>query len=74
MTVSLRLSEHENMLIKDFAKLYGTSVSDFIRRTVMERIEDEVDLRAYEKAMEEYRADPVTYTHEEVLRMLEADE
>lgn len=74
MTVSLRLSEHEHMLIKDFAKLYGTSVSDFIRRTVMGRIEDEVDLRAYEKAMAEYRADPVTYTHEEVLRMLEADE
>lgn len=74
MTISVRLSDRENMLIKDFAKLYGTSVSDFIRRTIMDRIEDEIDLRAYEKAMAEYHADPVTYTHEEVLRMLEEDE
>lgn len=32
--------------------------------------EDEEDLRAYEEAMEEFRRNPVTYTHEEVKKML----
>ena len=32
--------------------------------------EDEEDLRAYEEAMEEFRKNPVTYTHEEVKKML----
>jgi hypothetical protein len=32
--------------------------------------EDEEDLRAYEEAMEELRKNPVTYTHEEVKKML----
>jgi hypothetical protein len=32
--------------------------------------EDEKDLRAYEEAMEEFRKNPVTYTHEEVKKML----
>ena len=50
------------------------TVSEFIRQSVMEQIEDEYDLKAYEKAMEEYRKNPVTYTHEEVCRMLELDE
>ena len=32
--------------------------------------EDEEDLRAYEEAMEEFRKNPVTYTHKEVKIML----
>ena len=37
-----------------------------IRQTVLERIEDEYDLKAYEKAMAEYQANPVAYPHDEV--------
>lgn len=70
MVISLRIPERENGLIKDFAKFYGTSVSDFIRTTVMERIEDEIDLRAYEEAMAEYKKNPVTYTLDEVEKEL----
>ena len=47
------------------------TVSEMIRQTVLERIEDEFDLTAYNKAMEEYKNNPVTYTHEEVKKMLE---
>jgi len=73
MTVSLRLNQEDSELIKAYAELNGLSVSELFRRVVLERIEDEHDLRAYEKAMEEYRADPVTYSHEDVKRMF-ADE
>ena len=74
MVVSIRLSEQGTSLIKDYAKLYNTSVSDIIRRSILERIEDELDLRAYEKAKAEYLADPETYSHEEVVKMLELDD
>ena len=66
MVVSVRLTEQETSLIKDYAKLYNTSVSDIIRRAILERIEDELDMRAYEKAKAEYLADPVTYSLDEV--------
>ena len=74
MVVSIRLSEQETSLIKDYAKLYNTSVSDIIRRSILERIEDELDLRAYEKAKAEYLADPVTYSLDEVTKELGIDE
>lgn len=73
MTISLRLTEQETVLIKKYAELKKMNVSELIRQTVLERIEDEFDLRAYEMAMEEYRENPVTYSHEEVRKMLELD-
>ena len=57
-------------LIKKYAELRKVSVSELIRQTVMERIEDEYDLAAYERAMEAYKKRPITYTHAEVVKML----
>ena len=70
MTISLRLSEQDAMLFKKYAELNNITVSELVRQSVMERIEDELDLQAYEKAMEEYKANPVTYSHNEVKEML----
>lgn len=70
MAVSVRLSEKEDILIRNYARLNNISVSELFRRAVLEKIEDEIDLKAYEKAMEEYKKNPVTYTHEEVAKML----
>ena len=39
-----------------------------------ERLEDLLDLKAAEHAMEEYRKNPVTYTIEEIEKMLEEDQ
>ncbi len=74
MAISLRVKEEEAALIRDYARMNGQSVSEFIRSTVMERIEDEIDIQLYKEAMEEYRKDPTTYSQEEVERMLIADE
>ena len=70
VTISLRLNDADSALIKKYAEISGISISELVRQFVMERIEDELDLRAYEKAMAEYRADPVTYTQDEVEREL----
>ena len=70
MTISLRLSDEDTMLIKKYAEMNNISVSDLFRQSVLERIEDEYDHKAYNKAVEEYKADPVTYSHDEVGKML----
>ena len=66
MTISLRLNTADSELVKAYAEMHGISVSEILRRSVMERIEDEFDLKAYEEAMAEYRINPVTYSLEEV--------
>lgn len=73
MTVSLRLTAEDSELVKAYAKLNGISVSELFRRSVFDRIEDEHDLRAFEKAMADHRKDGITYSHEEVTQMF-ADE
>lgn len=70
MSISLRLSDAEATLIKNYAAMNRMSVSELVRQTVLERIEDEIDLKAYEKAMEEYKANPVTYSLDEVEKEL----
>lgn len=70
MTVSLRLNDEDALLIKKYAELNRLSVSDLIRQTVMERIETEYDLEAFDKAMAEYKANPVTYSLDDMEREL----
>ena len=74
MTISLRLNDKDSEIIRAFANMNGLTVSELVRKAVFERIEDEYDLKAYEAAMAEYRKNPVTYSHEEVCRMLEINE
>lgn len=70
MTISLRLSNEDTMLFKKYAEMNGISVSELVRQSVLERIEDEYDLKAYEQAIAEYKKNPITYSHEEVARIL----
>ena len=70
MTISLRLNEEDSLLIKKYAQLNKMSVSDLIRQTVMERIEEDYDKELFTKALEEYKKDPVTYSLDEVEKEL----
>ena len=70
MSISIRLNEQENEMIRTFAKINNMSVSEFIRKAVMERIEDEIDLQDYQKAMADFKKNPVTYSMEEVAKEL----
>ena len=73
MTISLRLDDRESDLFKRYAEMNGITVSELVRQSVLARIEDEFDLQAYDKALAEYKANPVTFTHEQVKHMLELD-
>lgn len=70
MTISLRLNEADAELFKKYAEMHGITMSELIRQSVIERIEDEYDLKAYEKAMAEFKKNPITYSHEEVWEKL----
>lgn len=70
MAVSLRLNKEDEALIRNYADMKNLSVSEAIRQAIMEKIEDEFDLKVYYEAMAEYKENPVTYTHEEVGKML----
>lgn len=70
MTISLRLSEEDSMLVKKYAELNRISVSDLIRQSVMERIETEYDLEMFDKAMAEHMKNPATYSLDEAEREL----
>lgn len=70
MTISLRLNNEESMLFRKYAEMKGITVSELVRRSVLEQIEDEYDLQAYEAAMAEFRANPVTHSLSEVEKEL----
>lgn len=70
MTVSVRLTAEDEKLFKTYAKNNNISLSELFRNAVLEKIEDEYDLEVYRQAYEEYQKNPITYSHDEVCKML----
>lgn len=70
MKVSFEINDKAYERMEDFAAEKDISVSEFIRRALLERLEDEEDIRAADKAMAEYRENPVSYPAEEVWERL----
>ena len=70
MMFSLRLNDEESALFKKYAEINNLSVSELLRQSALERIEDEMDLAAYNAAMSEYEKDPKSYTLDEMEKEL----
>ena len=71
MTISIRLSESDSALIRKYAEMNKITISDLVRQTLLERIEEEYDIAEYEEAMKEYLDNPKTYSLDEVEKELE---
>lgn len=67
-TMTIRLDSEEKDLISDYAAAFGASVSEFMRTAALERIEDELDLKAWQEAKAEFDSDPVTISADEIAR------
>lgn len=52
MAVSVRFTESELKLIKEYAALYNITQSEVIRRATMQMIEDSMDVEILEAAMD----------------------
>jgi uncharacterized protein (DUF1778 family) len=50
-TFSLRVDDRDSKLIRDYAKLKNTSVSDLMRNAIIEKIEDEIDLENFDRVL-----------------------
>lgn len=71
--ISLRLNERDSDLIKAYAKANNLSISDLIRQSVIEKIEDEIDLKLYDEAMKSYQKEPETISFEDAMKDLELE-
>ncbi|MCV2231357.1 type II toxin-antitoxin system RelB family antitoxin [Paracholeplasma manati] len=70
MSISIRMNDKELELIKKYAELNGSTVSEVMRKAILEKIEDEFDIFLYEKAFNTYEQDSRTYTIEEAKSIL----
>ncbi len=67
-TFTMRMEEGQKTLISEYAAAQGQSMADFMLEAALEIIEDATDLRDWEEAYAEYKADPVTYSHDEIMK------
>ena len=70
MTITLRLSDRDSELVRRYAQMHGLTVSDVMRNAILEKIEDELSSKVWEKAYAEYAQNPVTYSLEDIEREL----
>ena len=66
-TLTVRIDSTEKELIAKYAKVFGCTSSEFMRRSALERIEDELDLQEWEEAKAEYDKNPVSFSLKEVM-------
>ncbi|WP_034551775.1 type II toxin-antitoxin system RelB family antitoxin [Carnobacterium funditum] len=69
-TISLRIDSQEEKLIKEYAKTKNISVSALFRNSVLEKIEDEIDLGLYNQAMEEHKEHSQSISFKDLLKEL----
>lgn len=63
-------SPEEEALIESYRQLTGMTISEIIRSSTIQHIEDELDLDMIREALSEYRSDPNTFTFEEEMERL----
>ncbi|KZX37301.1 hypothetical protein J7554_09455 [Wohlfahrtiimonas chitiniclastica] len=68
--VSIRLNDHEANLFKEYAEFHGASLSSLFKASLLEKMEDELDIKLLEEAIIYNKKHPETYTHDEVRKVL----
>ncbi len=71
MTVTIQLPADAYVCLQKYAEEQHLSLEECIRQILLERMEDEQDLKIFEEAIAEYEKNPVTYSFEEVKQMLD---
>lgn len=68
--INVRINEADKKLLETYAKSINKTISEVVRNSIEDIIEDEIHLKLYEEGMKEFQKDNTTYTHEEVLKEL----
>jgi len=69
LSTAIRFAPEEKKWIQSYADFYGKTFSDVVRDAVLEKIEDEADLRAYNEAL--VLDDGISYSMAEVDAMFD---
>ena len=70
-TISLRMDEEDEKLIKEYAKTKNITVSSLFRNAVLEKIEDEIDMDLYHIAMKQHIANPQVVSFDEMMKEID---
>ena len=71
MKYEVDFNDEEAAIVNEYMKKSNLNISQVARQAILEMIfDDDADLAAYEKAIEEYKKNPTTYTQEEVMQVL----
>lgn len=65
---SIRMTEEEKKLLEEYARINGKSISDVLRESFMEKLEDEFDVKSADEAYALFLKDPVTVSSEDMMR------
>ncbi|MBR3050616.1 MAG: hypothetical protein IKN16_10130 [Selenomonadaceae bacterium] len=65
-TISFEFSDKAYDVLEELASRKDIGVSEFARRALLEKMEDEEDLKAVAEALREDEGDPTTYKFEEL--------
>ena len=69
-TLSLRISETDLELAREFSKIKGKPVSELFRASLLEKVEEYMDYQDAVSAIKEYEQDEVAFDTDTVKRVL----
>lgn len=72
--ITLRINDNDNKLFRDYAKANNITISDLVRNSVLEKIEDDIDLQLYNLEMKEHQENPQDISFDEMITELGFDE
>ena len=71
-TITVRLNEDEQKAFNEYAKLYDMPLSTLFKKTLEEKIEDDIDMKIIEEYEEQVKNGTLeTYSFDEVKEMLD---
>ncbi|MGL9745745.1 type II toxin-antitoxin system RelB family antitoxin [Enterococcus mundtii] len=68
--ITFRVSDEEKAFMLAMADLNGMTVSELARKTLLETLEDQIDMDIYNKAMKDHKSLDESISHEEMKREL----
>lgn len=69
MTFEVTFDDADVPIVEDYMKQTNMTISEVARQAILEMIfQDDADLAAYEKAIAEFKKNPVTISHAELMK------
>ncbi len=69
--ITIRLNDNEILLIKEYTKAKGITISELVRDAVLDRIEDDIDLQLYRDTKEVHEKQSKALSFDDVMKELE---